>query len=247
MGELLGGAATALYLGLLMSISPCPLATNVAAISYVGRRVGHPRLVLLTGLLYTLGRTLVYLVLGMLLVASVLAAAQVSEFLDRYMSKLLGPVLIVLAMFLLGLIRLGVSGPGMSDTIQRRVDAMGLSGALFLGVIFALSFCPVSAGLFFLGLIPLALKLHSSILLPAVFGVGTAVPVVVFAAIIALSAQSVGKAFNRLSQIEWWVRQVTGIIFLAIGVHYTLKHVFEMKLFWDPWLQYLLNSIWGAS
>jgi cytochrome c biogenesis protein CcdA len=247
MDGLLGGAATALYLGLLMSISPCPLATNVAAISYVARRVGSPRLVLLSGLLYTLGRTLVYLVLGMLLVASVLAAAQVSALLDRYVSKLLGPILIVLAMFLLGLIRLGVSGPAVSDSIQRRVDALGLLGAVLLGVVFALSFCPVSAGLFFLGLVPLSVKLHSSILLPAVFGVGTALPVVAFAVLIAVSARSVGRAFHRLSQIEWWVRLATGIIFLAIGVHYTLKHVFELKLFWDPWVQYLLNAIWGAS
>ena len=183
------GFATAVWLGLLTSISPCPLATNIAAISYIGRRVGSPRQVVLTGVLYTLGRTLAYVVLGALLVASVLSVPQLSMFLQKYMNKLLGPLLILVAMFLLDLIQLRASGAGMSEGMRKRVDALGLWGALPLGVVFALTFCPVSAALFFGSLIPLAVQARSSLVLPGLYGVGTAVPALAFAVLIAAGSQ----------------------------------------------------------
>jgi cytochrome c biogenesis protein CcdA len=244
MGSFWLAAASALWLGILTSISPCPLATNIAAISYIGRRLGNSRQVFLTGLLYTLGRTAAYLVLGVLLVASVLSIPQLSMFLQKYMNQVLGPVLILVAMFLLGMIRVGFSGGGVSDKMQRRVDAWGIWGAGLLGIVFALSFCPVSAALFFGSLIPLSIKYGSSIIMPSVYGIGTAVPVIVFAILIALSAQSVGKAFNRLTQVEWWARRLTGGIFLAVGIHYCLKYIFEIAPFWDPWLESLCKTIW---
>ena len=222
------GVVSALWLGILTSISPCPLATNIAAISYIGRRVGSPRQVLLSGMLYALGRSLAYLALGMLLVASVLSIPQLSLFLQKYMNKLLGPILIVVAMFLLGLIQLNITGPGVSDTMQKRVDALGMWGALVLGILFALTFCPVSAALFFGSLIPLSVKVGSGVTLPGVYGIGTALPVLAFAVLIALSAQSVGKAFHAISRMEWWARRITGVLFLLVGVYYALKYVFDV-------------------
>jgi cytochrome c-type biogenesis protein len=223
------GMAWALWLGIFTSINPCPLATNVAAISYIGRRVSSPRQVVFTGLLYALGRTLVYLVLGVLLVESLLAGNQVSSFLRGFMNELLGPVLIVLAMFLLGLIQISFSGPGVSNKMQKRVDALGMWGALLLGILFALAFCPTSAALY-LKLIQDSTNLRSPVAMPSLYGLGTALPVVVFAVILAFSAQSLGKAFNRLAQVEWWVRQVTGFLFLALGVYFTLIHIFELTM-----------------
>jgi cytochrome c-type biogenesis protein len=228
MGEYALGVASALWLGVLTSISPCPLATNIAAISYIGRRVGNPRQVFLTGLIYTLGRTLVYLTLGVVLVAGLLSVPWLSMFLQKYMNKLLGPILIVVAMFLLELIQVNVSGAGVSDKMQKRVDTMGMWGAGLLGVVFALAFCPVSAALFFLTLIPLSVKVNSSVMLPSVYGAGTALPVIVFAVLIALSAQSVGKAFNAMTKIEWWARRITGVLFLVVGIYYSLRFIFDV-------------------
>jgi len=228
MAEFLLGATSALWLGILTSISPCPLATNIAAISYIGRRVDNARQVFLTGLLYTLGRTLAYWALAIILVATALSSPQISLFLQKYMHLLLGPILILVGMLLLGLIQFSMGGPGISEKMQKRVDTLGLWGALPLGVVFALSFCPTSAALFFGTLIPLSLKANSSVALPVVYGIGTAVPVMAFAVLIALSAQSVGKAFNVLSKIEWWARMITGGIFLAVGVCFCLKYIFEV-------------------
>lgn len=207
---------------------PLPLATNIAAISYIGRKVGNSRQVFLTGLLYTLGRTLAYLALAVVLVASVLSVPQMSMFLQKYMHLVLGPILIIVGMFLLGLIELSMSGGGIGEGLQKRVDAMGIWGALLLGVVFALTFCPTSAALFFGSLVPLSLKVNSSITLPAVYGVGTALPVIVFAVLLATSAQSVGKAYNVLAKIEWWARMLTGVVFVVVGIYFSLKYVFQV-------------------
>ena len=131
-------------------------------------------------------------------------------------------------MVLLGLIRFNMGGSGVSEKMQKRVDALGIWGALLLGLVFALSFCPTSAALFFGSLIPLSLKANSSVTLPVLYGIGTAVPVIVFAVLIALGAQSVGKAFNVLSKIEWWARMITGGVFLGVGIWYCLKYILEV-------------------
>jgi len=228
MTEYVLGVGSALWLGVLTSISPCPLATNIAAISYIGRKVGNSRQVFLTGVLYTVGRTLAYLGLAFVLVASVLSVPQISLFLQKYMHLVLGPLLIVVGMFLLGWIELNMGGGGMGEGLQKRVDAMGIWGALLLGVVFALTFCPTSAALFFGSLVPLSLKVNSSVTLPVVYGVGTALPVMVFAVLLATSAQSVGKAYNVLAKIEWWARMLTGGIFVLVGIYFSLKYVFRV-------------------
>ena len=146
----------ALYLGILTSISPCPLATNIAAISYIGRKVENSRLVINAGLLYTLGRCLLYLLLAALLTTTALSIPAVSIFLQKYMHLVLGPIFLLLGMFLVGLITISSGGTMMSEGMQKRVDAMGIWGALLLGILFAVSFCPTSAAWFF-GLLALTM------------------------------------------------------------------------------------------
>jgi len=242
-------AGAALYLGVLTSISPCPLATNIAAISYVARKVGDSRSVLGAGVLYTLGRCLLYLALAVLLTSTAMSIPMVSLFLQKYMHLVLAPVFLLLGLFLTGLVSTGLGGTALSDGMQKRVDAMGVWGALLLGVLFAVSFCPTSAAWFF-GLVALMMGSEAgaitalltrigislpeaslpggAIILPLVYGVGTAVPVLLVAFLLAYSAQSVGKAYNTLARIEWWARQTTGWLFVALGVFFALKYVFEV-------------------
>lgn len=219
---------SALWLGILTSISPCPLATNVAAISFIGRRVGNTRQVLLSGLLYTIGRAAAYLALGVVVMAGLMASGDISRFLLKYLNQILGPVLILVGMLLLGILgftgSLSLAGPG----VQERASRGSVWWALILGVLFALSFCPVSAGLFFGGLIPLSTSSESRFVLPALFGVGTALPVIVFAFLVAFGSQYVGRAFNRLTQVEKWVRSITGVLFILAGIYYCLAHIFEV-------------------
>jgi cytochrome c-type biogenesis protein len=223
----MAAVATALWLGILTSISPCPLASNVAAVSYVGRSVASPRRVFLAGVLYSLGRALTYVLVGMLVVTSVLSLPSVSFFLQHRMNQVLGPLLIVIGFGIMGWLRLPTPTWNLSQTLQRRSASGGVAGAALLGITFALSFCPVSAGLFFGALIPLAVGSQSRVLLPAVYGVGTGLPVVVFAVVLALGFQWVGRAFGVLTRIERAARPVTGAVFIVAGIYLTVTHVLE--------------------
>jgi cytochrome c-type biogenesis protein len=222
------GALSALWLGILTSISPCPMATNIAAISFIGRSVGSPARVLLAGLLYTLGRTAAYVGLGVLLVGGLLSVSALSAFLQGFMNRVLGPILILAGMFLLELITIPLPGGGWTQKLGEKAGRWGLAGAALIGLVFALAFCPVSAALFFGSLIPLALKAGSPVVLPSIYGAGTALPVAVFAVLIAVSARQVGKAFNRLSQVERWARLATGAAFILVGIYLSLVFIFRV-------------------
>jgi cytochrome c biogenesis protein CcdA len=226
MSEIIFSLGTALWLGVLTSISPCPLATNIAAISYIGRKAEHPRYVFLTGLLYAAGRVVTYVALSAILVKGLLSIPSVSYFLQQHLGKALGPILIVAGMFLLDLISLNLKGLGVGAGTKERIDRMGVAGALPLGIVFAVSFCPVSAVLFFGGLLPLATQHGSVFAVPFIYGVGTALPVLAFAILLAFGAHWVGKAFHKVSKVEVWLRRATGVIFIGVGIYFSIVSIF---------------------
>ena len=222
MDATLAVSASAFWLGLLTSISPCPLAANIAAVSFVGRRVGDPRYVLLSGVLYTAGRAATYAFLGAALAWGLLAAPGLSRFLQLHMNRVLGPVLLAAGLVILGLVPLaGPAGGGFGDAVRRRVLAMGLAGSFLLGAVLAMAFCPTAAALFFLCLVPLAVRHDSPLLLPSLYGLATGVPVIVFAVALATGAGRLGRAFNAITRGEVWVRRATGAVFVAVGGWYT--------------------------
>jgi cytochrome c-type biogenesis protein len=226
MDNLWIGVASAVWLGILTSISPCPLATNIVAISYIGKQADRPRTVLLTGTMYTLGRALTYVILGALLVASLLSVPALSNFLQRYMNKVLGPVLILVGMLLLELLRLPALGGSGTSRLSERLGRSGAWGAALLGMLFALSFCPTSAALFFGSLIPLSTKSESAVTLPLLYGLGTALPVFLFAILVAAGAKSVASLFQKLSAVEVWARRITGVVFLMVGIYFCFTYIF---------------------
>jgi len=225
MESLAVAAVSALWLGILTSISPCPLATNIAAVSYIGKRVDSPRHALWTGLLYVLGRLVTYVAVGAIVTAGLLSIPGISNFLQKYMNTLLGPILILVGLVLLGWLPLNIPGLTASEKMQERASRGGAWGACVLGAFFALSFCPVSAALFFGSLVPLSVQHHSYLLLPSLYGIGTGLPVLAFGIVIAISTQSVAKLFRRLTEVERWVRIITAAIFILIGVYYILTYV----------------------
>lgn len=231
MPENWAAAGLAFWFGLLTAISPCPMTTNVAAVSYVGRSLASPRQVLAAGLVYALGRMAAYVLIASGLVAGLLAAPQLSQFLQKNMNQALGPVLIVAGMFLLEMIPLPVGSGGRFAGLHERLAKAGWLGAFGLGFLFACAFCPVSAGLFFGSLLPLALKHQSSLALPAAYGLATGLPVVVFAFLVAFGARALSEAFHKTARAEAWLRKATGLVLIAVGVYYCLVYIFEVPLF----------------
>jgi len=214
----------AAWLGLLTAVSPCPLATNIAAVAFVGRQGGSPRRALASGLLYAFGRSAAYVALAAVAVFAVNRILGISAFLQGTFFKLLGPLLIVVGMVLVGLIDLKIPGRGATAS-EERVKRGGAFGALLLGALFALSFCPVSAAIFFGMLVPLAAKHRSVLALPGVYGIATGLPVALLAVVIAFGAARVGDAFRAAARFERWARPTTGVVFIAVGIYETLRGV----------------------
>jgi cytochrome c biogenesis protein CcdA len=227
--EILISLASALWFGILTSISPCPLATNIAAVSFLSKKIAHPAKVFISGLAYTIGRMVAYAALGWIIIKSLLSVPQVAQFLQQYMVKALGPILIISGLFLLEVIILKLPGISLSQRHHNKLIESGAPGALLLGFVFALAFCPVSAALFFGSLIPLALSSKAATLLPFIYGVGTGLPVFVFAVTIAVGVTSMRRWFRRITRIEYYTRRITGIIFVLAGLYYT--GVYIVKVF----------------
>jgi len=217
---------SAFWLGILTSISPCPLATNIAAISFVARNLGSPHRVLWSGILYSLGRMIVYIAIAVLAVVSLLSLPEVSFFLESNMHKIIGPILIIVGIVLLDVLPISFSTSFLTNSVQARAEKWGIWGSGILGVVFALTFCPLSAALFFGSLIPLAVDGKSAVVMPSVYGLGTALPVFGFAIVMAFGMKSLGKFFDKLTQMEKWARKATAFIFIAAGLYLLLKSIF---------------------
>jgi len=215
----------ALWLGVLTSISPCPLATNIAAVSFLSKKINHPKSVLLAGIAYTFGRMIAYAALGIIIITSLVSVPFIANFLQNYMNKILGPILIFTGLILLGLIRLNFSGHSISRERQESLAQSGLKGSFVLGMLFALAFCPMSAALFFGSLIPLSLNNTYGVTLPFIYGIGTGLPVLAFSFGIAFGISRLSHWFNKMVTLEKYTRKITGIIFILVGLYFIWIHI----------------------
>lgn len=225
---MIGSLTTAAWLGILTAVSPCPLAANVAAIGFLGRHADRPRRALVASCCYVVGRTGCYTALAALLSYGLLAAVSTSGVLSRIIVLFLGPALIVAGALMAELLPMpsfGGSSAGLAERLGKRGDFVG---ATFLGGLFALSFCPSSAAIFFGALLPLATKSDSPLLVPATYGIATGLPVLLFAVLLAGGSQRIGGLFQRTQQVEWWLRRITAWILIGIGVWLTLRTNFAL-------------------
>lgn len=212
---------TALLLGLLTAISPCPMATNIAAIGYIGKDVENRRRVFWNGILYTLGRVVTYTVLGTVLIALLRKGASVfglQQGIAQWGGRVLGPALVVVGLLMLFADRLHLPQIGILAGGER-VARRGGWGAFLLGVLFALAFCP-SSGMFYFGmLIPMSATAQMGYLLPIVFAVATALPVLIVAWLLAFSAGEIGRFYGRVKTIERWATLIVAVLFIFVGIY----------------------------
>lgn len=220
---LISALLAALWLGLLTSVSPCPLATNIAAVSFLSRRMHSRRMAVAGAVAYAVGRAVVYVLLGLLLTLGLAAAPTLSTFLQTRLLPFVGPLLIIVALVLLGWIRLPLDFGFHNPKAAGRLARLGLLGEFLLGMLFALTFCPVSAALFFGTLLPLAVATPVPLPVLAVYGIGTALPVGVLAVLIALGLASAGKMIAALQHYQGRVRAATAAVILLVGLWLTLR------------------------
>ncbi|MFZ1705939.1 MAG: aromatic aminobenezylarsenical efflux permease ArsG family transporter [Saprospiraceae bacterium] len=209
---------TAFALGLLTAIAPCPLATNITATAYIAKTVNSKRKVILSGVLYTLGRMFSYTAIGTIIYLGA-SKFQVAKLFQGNGEKYIGFVLVVLGLILLDIIKLNfIKGGNFTEKLSDKFKTKGLLGSFLLGALFALAFCPYSGALFFGMLMPLTIQ--SGLLIPVVFSLGTSLPVILFAFIIAFSLEKLGKYFKVITQVEKGMRIVAGITFILTGLYY---------------------------
>ena len=213
---------TAFLLGLLTAISPCPLATNITAIGYIGKDIEDRRRVFLNGLLYTAGRIVAYTVLGLVLILIIRQGASmfgIQKFIGTWGEMLLGPASIVIGLLMLFSQRLQLPQFGFNGSNVEGLKRHGGRGAFLLGVLFAMAFCPTS-GMFYFGmLIPMSATATMGYLLPVVFAIATALPVLIVAWLLAFSMQEVGRFYGWMKDIERWTTIIVGVLFVLIGLY----------------------------
>ena len=215
---------TAFILGLLTAVSPCPLATNITAIGFIGKDIENRHRIFINGLLYTLGRILTYTMLGFILIPILREGASmfaVQKAVSQYGEILIAPLLIVIGIYMLDLIKLNIPKISVNgEYVKKRTK--GSWGALFLGILFSLAFCP-SSGIFFFGmLIPLSAAEAGGYLLPVVYAIATGLPVILVAWVLAYSVAGLGKFYNRIQVFEKWFRKIVAILFIAVGIYYAV-------------------------
>jgi len=212
----------AFSLGLLMAISPCPLATNIAAIAYVSQRAAERRQAAITSALYTLGRILTYSVIGILIIKVGLEIPGLANALQNTGDKIIGPILIAVGIVLLFSNRLRFGNSGVLSSLGEKVSRQGMVGGFLLGILFALAFCPYSAILYFGVLIPLALKSAGGVGLPTVFAIGTGLPVLIFGLALSFGVSRVSSWFNAITRAQNIIRIVTSWVLIGIGIYYVI-------------------------
>ncbi|MBR9976583.1 MAG: sulfite exporter TauE/SafE family protein [Bacteroidetes bacterium] len=209
---------TAFVLGLMTSISPCPLATNITAIGFISRNLEDRKAVFVNGLLYTLGRVISYTALGVIIFLGA-ETFDISRIFQGWGERLLGPLLIIIGVFMLDVIPMRFSILDRFTAAAGERSGSGAWGSLFLGMIFALAFCPYSGVLYFVMLIPMSVASASGLYLPAVFAVATGLPVIIAAWLIAYTVSGIGSFYNRIRSFERWFRRVVAVLFILTGIY----------------------------
>ncbi|HQG57308.1 MAG TPA: aromatic aminobenezylarsenical efflux permease ArsG family transporter [Bacteroidales bacterium] len=213
---------TALLLGLMTAISPCPLATNITAIGFISKDIDNRNRVFINGLVYTLGRAITYTAIALIIF---LGADQMKfgGFFQRYGEKIIGPLLILIGLFMLDVIKIKFPGFTRLTSGMQEKKKWGYFDALLLGLIFALAFCPYSGVLYFGMLVPMTVTSASGLYLPLVFAIATGIPVIIIAWLLAYTVSGVGIVYNKMKTFELWFRRIIAVLFIAVGIYYVIR------------------------
>lgn len=213
---------TAFLLGLMTAISPCPLATNITAIGFIGKDIENRNRVFINGLFYTLGRAITYTAIALIIF---LGADQLKfgGFFQRYGEKIIGPLLILIGLFMLDIIKIKFPGFDKLTSGNQDKKSWGYMDALLLGLVFALAFCPYSGVLYFGMLVPLTVSSASGLYLPVIFAISTGIPVIIIAWVLAYTVSGIGNVYNKIKSFELWFRRIIAVLFIAVGIYYIIR------------------------
>jgi cytochrome c-type biogenesis protein len=210
----------AFLLGLVGAVAPCQLTSNVSAITIYGNKSLIDKVPWLHVFLFILGKILVFSALGILIWALGKEANSALTQLFPIVRKAMGPLLILIGLFMIGLLRFN-RGIGRIKLPERLKDSY--LGSFLLGVSFTLAFCPTMFVLFILTLMPVVLTTAYGVVLPSVFAIGTSLPLILVIFLIWYFGAS-GLILKKSRQIGAITQKVAGALLLIIGVFDTLVY-----------------------
>jgi len=211
---------TVFILGLMTSISPCPLATNITATAYISKNIKSKKKVLLSGVLYALGRGVTYTGIGLILYFGA-SKFHIARFLNQNGEKFLGPLLILIGLIMLDFVAFKfLSQFNVQRFFSDKFRDKGVIGSFLLGLVFALAFCPYSGALYFGMVVPMTIVDIDGLYLPIVFALGTAIPVILFSFLLAFTAGNIGRVFNKITDFEKGMRKIIAVVFIIVGLYY---------------------------
>ena len=215
---------TVFLLGLVGALSPCQLTTNLSAMAYVSRRVGAGQVWSET-LAYSLGKVLIYMLTGGAVIFLGLQLQQAAIPVVVVTRKVIGPFMILIGLGFVGLIRLrGSFGRRIAAWLHSRLPERGVAGAFPLGVIFSFTFCPTLFWLFFGLMIPLAIISTAGWTFPALFALGTLLPLFAFTGLLSFGGGGSPTWMDRLKASQRKINLVAGTIFVLAGINDTLTY-----------------------
>lgn len=212
---------TSFLLGILVAINPCQLAINISALTYIIRRDEEAHLSPYHHLLYVIGRSITYTLLGWVLICLIGGGKNIDA-VQTLLSN--GETLLPYALTAMGLFLIyrgihthhhehGDDCHNCGNLIKRN----GPMGALFLGITLAFAFCPESAVLYFGALLPLSISAHLGLLYPLIFSIGAALPVLLIAFLLHKASQKAHKLTQQLELIQQWMNIAMGIAFIVVA------------------------------
>jgi len=220
----------AFAIGLITAIGPCPLSANITAIAYVSSKFLNARETILAGTLYTLGRAATYTIIGLFIYMFGSTVMDSAPVLQDYEKIIIGPILVLVGVVMLELVKPSITvGDSLKARYGLELAKRGAVGSFFLGVIFALAFCPYTAVMFFGLLIPLALESsYVGVSYPLLFGIGTGLPVLIFAMLLGVSATFARTYVAKIVKVEPYVRKTLGAGFILYGSYLTITYMLSV-------------------
>lgn len=205
----------ALLLGLVGALAPCQITGNISAVTLYGNRSVQRNIVWKDVFSFTIGKIAAFSLLGCLVwVLGRGIEANLTHYFP-WLRKMMGPLLIVVGIFMLGLIKF----TGTINLFKRSSPdkAENPFGSFMLGFGFSLAFCPTMFVLFFITLMPTVLASPYGFILPPLFALGTAIPLLLFIFLIWYFGGS-GMLLKKGRKIGTIVQRTAGILMLLIGI-----------------------------
>lgn len=215
---------SALLLGVLGAAAPCQLTQSVGMLTILGRQhPGRPRWH--AAFAYVSGKALVYSALGVLAVMLGAGLSQVSIPVFVAARKALGPLMIVVGLAMAGALRWSWI-PGSDIATRLRTFARQRAGGapFLLGVAFGFAFCPTLLALFVGLLIPLALSRPDGVVYPALFALGTALPLLAILGMLSLGGESPRQSARSIGRGQQIVAMLAGALLIVVGFNDTVVY-----------------------